>query len=136
MTRSHRVPGALGLPGRARPDEGAVAVEAAISLLALVVVVAVLVWGIGLLGAQLAVGEAARAAARAAARGESSAVIEAEARRLAPDASVSVTVTGDRVEVGVARSVGAPGGLARLGTFDLSSSATAAVEPVAEAVAP
>lgn len=131
MTRSPRVPGAFGLPGRARPDEGAVAVEAALSLLALVAVVAVLVWGVGLLGAQLAVGEAARAAARAAARGESTAVVEAEARHLAPGASVSIRVVGDRVEVEVAREVAAPGGLARLGTVDLASSATAAVEPVA-----
>lgn len=136
MTHALRVPGAARLPGRARSDEGAVAVEAAISLLAIMAVVAMLISGIGLLGAQLAVGEAARAAARSAARGGSASVVEAEARRLAPGSSVTLRTAGDRIEVEVVRVVDAPGPLARLGSFRLAAAATAAVEPVVEVATP
>ena len=83
MSRSFRAPGAARLPGRARSDTGAVTVEAAVSLLALAGVVGMLLFGLGLLGAQLAVGEASRAAARLAARGDApgAVVVEALARR-------------------------------------------------------
>jgi len=129
VTHTRRGPGER-LPGRARggPDAGAVTVEAALSLLALVGVVAALLWSLGLLGAQLAIGEASRSAARAAARGEPRAQVEAEARRLAPGADIVLTVVGDRVDVLVARSVSAPGALARLGTFRLQSVTSAALE--------
>lgn len=130
MSRSHRVPGAARLPGRARPDTGAVTVEAAVSLLALAGVVGMLLFGIGLLGAQLAVGEASRAAARAAARGEAPASVVVEARRLAPGAEVVLRGSGDRVEVEVVRLVTPPGLLARLGPFRLAAVSTAGLEPV------
>lgn len=130
MSRSHRVPGAARLPGRARPDTGAVTVEAAVSLLALAGVVGMLLFGIGLLGAQLAVGEASRVAARAAARGEAPASVVVEARRLAPGAEVVLRGSGDRVEVEVIRLVTPPGLLARLGPFRLAAVSTAALEPV------
>lgn len=129
MSRSLRVPGASRLPGRARSETGAVAVEAAIALVALAGVVGALVWGLGLLGAQLAVGDAARAAARAAARGETVASIVEEGRRTAPGAVVSVAQVGDRVQVTVEREVSPPGLLARLGSFRLGASATAGLEP-------
>jgi len=96
---------------------------------ALAGVVGVLLWGVGLLGAQLAVGEASRAAARAAARGEDGIAVMAEARSVAPDADVVVARVGGRVEVRVERVVSPPGLLARLGAFRLSSAATAALEP-------
>jgi len=130
MSRSFRVPGAARLPGRARPDTGAVTVEAAVSLLALAGVVGMLLFGIGLLGAQLAVGEASRVAARAAARGEAPASVVVEARRLAPGAEVVLRGSGDRVEVEVIRLVTPPGLLARLGPFRLAAVSTAALEPV------
>lgn len=129
MSSPLRVPGALRLPGRARSDTGAVAVESAIALVALAGVVGALLWGLGLLGAQLAVGEASRAAARAAARGEVQGVVVDEARRLAPGAEVSVAQVADRVEVRVERVVSPPGLLARLGSFRLSAVTTAGLEP-------
>ena len=132
MSLALRVPGAVRLPGRARSDVGAVTVEAAISLLALAAAVAVLMWGVGLLGAQLALGEASRAAARAAARGEGAASVTAEAQRLAPAAEVRIRGGGGRIEVEVVRVVTPPGLLGRLGSFRLASVATAAVEPVVE----
>ena len=133
MTSPLRVPGASRLPGRVRAEDGAVAVETALSLVALVAVVGMLLFGVGLLGAQLAVGEAARCAARAAARGETGAVVVEEARRVATDADVVVDHAGDRVQVTVARVVTPPGLLARLGTFRLSAVATAGLEPGAAA---
>lgn len=129
MKHRPRVPGADRSPGRVRPDSGAVAVESAISLVALVGVVGVLLWGVGLLGAQLAVGEASRSAARAAARGEDGIAVMQEARRVAPGSDVVVAQVGDRVEVRVERVVSPPGLLSRLGSFRLSSVATAALEP-------
>lgn len=129
MTSPLRVPGASRLPGRVRAEEGAVAVEAALSLVALVAVVGMLLWGVGLLGVQLAVGEASRAAARAAARGEPAAIVVDEARRAAADVDVAVDRVGDRVQVRVEREVAPPGLLARLGSFRLSAVATAGLEP-------
>ncbi len=130
MSRSLRVPGAARLPGRTRTDSGAVTVEAAVSLLALAGVVGMLLYGLGLLGAQLAVGEASRAAARLAARGDAPAAVVVEARRLAPGAEVVLRGSGDRVEVEVVRIVTPPGLLARLGSFRLGAVSTAALEPV------
>ncbi|MGE0818323.1 MAG: TadE family type IV pilus minor pilin [Candidatus Nanopelagicales bacterium] len=105
------------------------AVETALSLVALVAVVGMLLFGVGLLGAQLAVGEAARSAARAAARGEPGPVVVDEARRVASDADVVVEHAGDRVLVRVERAVTPPGVLARLGPIRLSAAATAGLEP-------
>lgn len=129
MSSSLRVPGARLLPGRVRSDSGAVAVESAIALVALAGVVGALLWGLGLLAAQLALGEASRAAARAAARGEQAVVVVDEAHRLAPGADVSIDQIADRVQVRVERVVTAPGLLARLGSFRLSAVATAGLEP-------
>ncbi len=113
----------------AQGDDGAVTVETALSLLAVVTVLAAVVWGMGLLAGELAVGEAARAGARAAARGDSVAAVTAEARRVVREAEVAVREDGDHVVVEVRRSVDGPGLLARLGAVDLAASAVAAREP-------
>jgi hypothetical protein len=105
-----------------------VTVEAALALLALTVVLAAVVWALGVLVAQLALGEASRAAARSAARGEPSAAVVAEARRLVPDASVTVHEDGDHVVVEARRTLRPPGLLARWGAVDLVAAATAAAE--------
>jgi len=95
VPRPFRGPGVR--PGHGPLDAGAVTVEAALSLLAMVGVVAALVWGMSLVGAQLTVGEASRAAARAAARGEPYAVVAGTARRLVPGAAVDVRELGRSV---------------------------------------
>jgi hypothetical protein len=115
-------------PGRPR-DAGAVTVEAALALLALTVVLAGVVAAFGVLGAQLALGEAARAAARVAARSEPAAAVVAEARRLAPGATVAVSAQGEHVVVEVRRSVRAPGLLSGWGEIELAARAIAAAEP-------
>ena len=133
MHPSAVVPVGLRRPGPRPPthdgDRGAATVEAAFGVLALVAIVAVLAWCLSLLVAQLAVGEAARAAARVAARGEGSPAVAAEARRLVGDAEVEVRVEGDHVVVEVGRAVAPPGGLGRWGAVRLQADATALVEP-------
>ena len=104
-------------------------IEAALALLAMTVVLAAVVWALGLLAAQLAVGDAARAAARVAARSDPGAMVEAEARRLVPEAAVSLRSEGEHLVIEVRRVVRAPGLLARFGEVELVATATAAVEP-------
>ena len=120
-------PGTAGGP-RGDDDRGAASVEAAFGIVALVLVVGALGWCLSLLGAELAVGEAARAGARVAARGDDPAAVRAEARRLVGDAEVVVHVDADHVVVEVSRSVAPPGALARWGVVHLQADATALVE--------
>ncbi len=103
-------------------------VEAAFALIGMVTVVLALGWCLGLLGAQAAVGDAARAAVRAAARGEAPSAVRDEARRLVPGADVDIRVEGDHVVVEVARSVSPPGALARWGAVHLHAEAVALLE--------
>jgi hypothetical protein len=124
------LPGGVRPCGRAREgrDRGAVTVESAFGILALVAVLSVLAWCLGLLVAQLAVGEAARAAARVVARGEDLGAARDEAQRLLPDAVVEVHHDLDHVVVDVSRSVSPPGALARWGSVRLSAESVALVE--------
>ena len=127
------VPAGARWPGPGRTvdlsdDLGAASVEAAFGIAALVLVVGALAWCLSLLGAELTVGEAARAAARVAARGDDTAAVQAEARRLVGDAEVVVRVEADHVVVEVSRSVTPPGALARWGGVRLHADATALVE--------
>jgi Flp pilus assembly protein TadG len=105
-----------------------VTVETALSLIAMVLVLVVVMWGLGVLAAELAVGEAARAGARSAARGDTPSAVADEARAVVAAAAVEVRQDGDHVVVTVRRQVQGPGVLSRLGTVDLSASATAALE--------
>jgi len=100
----------------------------ALSLIGLVVVLIALTWCLGLLTAERALGEAARAAARVAARGEAASSTSAEARRLVPDADVGIDVAGDHVTVTVRRAVSPPGILARWGSIRLDASSVALLE--------
>ena len=115
-------------PGHRPRDEGAMTVEAAFAILGLVAVMMAMAWCLALVGAQLAVGEAARAAARTAARGESTVAVSDEAHRLVPDAAVAVRVDEDHVVVTVHRSLTLPGIFARWGGFALHADAVALVE--------
>ena len=103
-------------------------VEAAFAMLGLVAVVAALAWCLAIIGAQLAVGEAARAAVRVAARGESSDAVGDEAHRLVPEAAVQVRVDADHVVVHLQRTVTLPGVLARWGGIALRADAVALLE--------
>jgi len=122
-----RRPGPHPASGTTR-DVGAVSVEAAFGIAALVLVLGALLWCLSVLGAQLAVGEAARAAARVAARGDDGGAVRAEAHRLVGDADVVVRVEADHVVVEVSRSVSPPGALARWGAVRLRADATALLE--------
>ena len=99
------------------------------ALLALVALVLPLAWLLGLVGAQLAVAEAARASARVAARGDTDARVAEEARGLVPGAVVSVRrLSEGRVEVVVRHLAEPPGPLAALGSVELTAAATARLE--------
>jgi len=109
-------------------DRGAVAVESALALLALLVVLLVGAWCLLALLGQLGVGEAARAAARVAARGEPDPAVVAEARRLVAGSAVDVRRDGDHVVVVVERPVSPPGPLGRWGAVRLHAEAVALIE--------
>lgn len=132
MTQGTAIPAGARRPGshRERPgaERGAVTVEAAFGILALLAVASGLVWCLALLPAQLAVAEAARAAARVAARGDDAAVVRDEARRLVPDAWVDVHLDVDHVVVEVTRTLSPPGVLGRWGSVHLSAESVALVE--------
>lgn len=119
-------------PGRkrARPerDRGAVTVEAAISVCALVVLLAMLLTGIGAVIDQLRCTDAAREAARLVARGEQHRARQAVERIGPRDARLRVSTSGDEITVRV--SAEAAGGL--LPGVRLRAEAYAVAEPAAE----
>lgn len=103
-------------------------VEAAYGMAGLVLVALVLAWCLTLVGGELALASASRAAARVAARGESVDEVVAEAHRVVPEAEVSVRDDGGHVVVECRRSVTPPGFLARLGAVQLETRSAAVVE--------
>jgi len=115
-------------------DHGSATAEVAVVLPAAVVVFALMLWGLGVGGAQLRCIDAARAAARAAARGESSAAVVAAARQIAPSgAQVAVRRSAERVDVVVTARVRPSGPvLSRLAGLPVRGSATSAAEPGSE----
>ncbi len=130
--RAERVDGrstapALDPGGR---EAGSVTAEAAVVLPSLFVVLALAVFALACVSAQLRCTDAAALAARAAARGDSAAVVEASARAVAPEgAQVQVTRRGPHVEVVVragVRPLGAAVG--SLGPVRVSGRAVAARE--------
>lgn len=112
-------------------DEGSVTAETAVVMPGLVLVLAVCLWAVGLVGAQLRCVEAARAGARAAARGETDADVAARARHAAGDgADVAVERRGDDVVVRIRLRRTAPGVLGGLlPAYVVSADATAQREP-------
>ncbi len=127
MTGTTTVPGGARRPGPA-PDGGAVSVEAAYAIAGLVLVTMLLAWTLALLGSELALASASRAAARVAARGQSVDDVVTEAHRLVPEAVVSVRDDGGHVVVECRRSITPPGPLARLGSVRLEARSAAVVE--------
>jgi Flp pilus assembly protein TadG len=95
MRRSERV-------GARRDDRGYVTAETAIVIPVLVLVAALLIWGLMAAAAQVRCIDAARAGARAAARAETPDVVRWAAREAAPEgAEVAVERDGDMVRVRV-----------------------------------
>jgi hypothetical protein len=93
---------------RASDDRGYVTAEAATVIPSLLLVAAMLLWGLAAVGAQIRCVDAARAGARAAARAESDAAAVAAARSAAPrGAAVALDHTGDLVRVRVTARVAA-----------------------------
>lgn len=109
-------------------DRGAVTVELALALPAVVLVLAVMLATVGLGAAQLRCIDAARAGARVAALGPGDAEVVAAAREVAgPAAEVVVDRSPPWVRVSV-RMLG-PGGPVTGGAPVLSATATAWLEP-------
>ena len=101
----------------------------------LVLLVGVLVWGVLVGAAQVRCVDAAREAARAAARGDPQDRVLDVARRTAPGgASVTVSESGDTVEVRVSAVSRAPGALGGLLSVPVGATAVAAREPGSPAV--
>ncbi|WP_423446522.1 TadE family type IV pilus minor pilin [Kocuria sp. KSNUG] len=114
-------------PDHTDPDRGAVTVETAVIMPALVLLLAVLLAAAAAGMTTVRYEEAARASARAAARGENTAVVERTAREIAGEsASVDVGAAAGRVTVAV--SGPAPGILGQWSDWRLDANASAAVE--------
>src|SRR3954447_16179955 len=87
---------------RHEPCRGAVTAETAVALPALVAVLALALWAVGAVNAQLRCVDAARLAARAVARGDDAAAATSRAEAAAPPgATVQVTRAGGLVTVEV-----------------------------------
>ena len=122
MPRSRRA-------GSAR-ERGSVTAEAALALPVLLAVLAVALWAVAAVSAQLRCADAAAGAARAAARGEPAGAVDGVARRLAPaGADVRVSAAGDEVEVVVTARVAPPAVAAVLPGLVVSGRAVALAEP-------
>ena len=115
---------------RGSVDAGYVTAETAVVLPALLLVLALGIWVLQAVGAQLRCTDAAAMAARAAARGDAAAVVEATGRRAAPAGAAVEVVTGaETVTVRVDATVRPLGGvLAGLPGLHVSGRAVAARE--------
>ena len=114
-------------PDHTDPDRGAVTVETAVIMPALVLLLAVLLAAAAAGMTTVRYEEAARASARAAARGENTAVVERTAREIAGE-SANVVVGGAAGRVTVAVGGPAPGILGQWSNWRLDANASAAVE--------
>ena len=113
-------------------ERGSATAETAVALPALLLVVAVCVWALGVVGSTLRCAEAARAGARAAARGDTGdAVSEAATRAARRPAEVTTSANGGYVTVRVSWSARPPVPLlARLlPATAVDAEATVRVEP-------
>lgn len=114
------------LRGRA-PDAGYATAETAVVLPALVLLAAMLIWGVLAAAAQIRCIDAARVGARAAARGDADATARAQAA--APSgAAVHVALEGEDVRVTVEAPCPGPGSLGSVLSVRLGADAVAARE--------
>lgn len=133
MSGTLSVPGGSGRPGpravgASHDDAGAVSVEVAFGIIGLVLVALCLAWCLTLVGGEIALSAASRAAARVAARGETLDAVVREAHGLVPDADVTVRTIDGHAVVECSRAVSPPGVLARLGAVQLRARSAAVVE--------
>lgn len=114
------------------PDGGYATAEAAVVLPSLLVVLAMAVWVLSCVGAQLRCVDAARAAARSAARGDTTVAAVTAGRRVAPaGADVEIQRTDRQVRVDVSVSLRPFGRALRLlPAVSVTASATADREDV------
>ncbi|WP_342791806.1 TadE family type IV pilus minor pilin [Kitasatospora atroaurantiaca] len=103
--------------------------ETAVALPALVLLAAMLIWGVVAAAAEIRCVDAARVGARAAARGDADAAALAQAAAPA-GAAVQVAQDGDTVRVTVEAPCSGPGRLGAVLSLRLSASAVAAREDV------
>lgn len=120
--------------GRRRVGDGGFATaELAVALPVLMLLFALLLWGIAAITAQLRCVDAARVGARAAARGEGDIRSVALARAAAPvGARVRVLRSAQRVVVEVVTRIGPPTAWrSRFGATEIAATAVAETEPEA-----
>jgi hypothetical protein len=118
-----------GPPGGEAAERGSATVEIAVALPALVLVVAIALWGVSVAAAHVACVDAARAGARAAARGEPLPAVRAAVLRGAPaGARVAARRDGARTDVDVSVVLHAPA-LSGLPPIVVREHAVAATEP-------
>lgn len=122
--------GAVAVRRLPRGERGSVSAETAVVLPVLLVVLAMAVWVLAAVGAQLRCTDAAGVAARLVARGEPPEQVVAAARDIAPaGASVELRSGAATVEVRVRASVPGFGGvLSRLPALDVAGRAVSARE--------
>ncbi|WP_441245186.1 TadE family type IV pilus minor pilin [Kitasatospora sp. McL0602] len=114
-------------PRRRAPDAGFVTAETAVALPALVLLAALLIWGVVVAAGQIRCVDAARVGARAAARGDADPV--SVAQQAAPaGAVVEVTEEGETVRVTVEAPCPGPGRLGAMLSIRLSATAVAGRE--------
>lgn len=115
--------------GRARVlDDGMVTAELAVGIMSVVVVLAVMLFAIGVGIAHVRTQEGARAGARAAARGDSAGEVRSVAQAAAPGSRVTVRRRGtERVVVDVSVDIELPVIAAR--TITVGARSIAEVEP-------
>ncbi|MEV5826611.1 TadE family type IV pilus minor pilin [Spirillospora sp. NPDC052242] len=110
--------------------------EIAVALPALVLVTAIVLWGMAAVSTQLTCNDAARTGARAAARGESLTAVRELVAKAVPEGS-TVTVTRDEATVHVDVSTPVePPAAARLPALIVHAHAAAATEPGASTTEP
>lgn len=111
-------------------DRGSVTAETALVLPVLMVVLAMAVWVLAAVGAQLRCVDAAAGAARAAARGEAGGAVTAVGQRLAPEgAVVRVEQRGEQVHVHVSAQVQPFASIGVLPALRVEARSVALVEP-------
>jgi len=116
---------------RREPSAGAVTAETAVALPALVMVLALALWAVGAVNAQLRCVDAARLAARAVARGDDPSTATSRAKSAGPPgATVRVTQTAGLVTVEVRAERPLLGGWFAGAGVEVSGAASADAESV------
>jgi hypothetical protein len=118
-----------GVRGGETAERGSATVEIAVALPALVLIVAIALWGVSVAAAHVACVDAARAGARAAARGEPPPAVRAAVLRGAPSgARVTTRRDGEFTRVDVTVELRPPA-LSGLPAIVVREHAVAATEP-------